>query len=118
MEIISQSRKVLFLKADHSIGKIFTLMKQMEQENTVKGSGKNTLGSIQRKQCDAVIVDLRFQHQQCKDELHGIGAIRPSLIGKMLTVTLEVNGPKSSALIERYLVHRLPLPLIWLVRHR
>lgn len=118
MESVPQRRKVLVLKADDSIRKLFNLMKQMERENVVKGGGETTLARIHSKRFDEVIVDLRFRHHEREKEIHGIGDIRPSVIGKMLTVTLEVNGPKTSELVERYLMNRLPLPLLWLVRHR
>lgn len=92
-------------------------MKQLERENVVKGSGPAALGRINRNQFDEVMVDLRLRRHQGSNEIHGIGDVLPGLIGKMLTVTIEVNGPKTLLLVERYLLNRLPQPLVWLICH-
>jgi len=53
-----------------------------------------------------------------ENEIHGIGDIRLSSIGKMLAVTFEVNGPKTAVLVERHLRNRLTQPLLWLICNR
>lgn len=118
MTSVPERRKVLALKGEPSIRKLCNLMSQVERQNTVKGVGKTTLAGIHPERFDVAIVDLRFRQQQIKDEVHGVGAIRPSVIGKMLVVTLEVNGPKTAALVERYLLNRLAQPLLWLICNR
>lgn len=116
MARIPQRRKVLVLKDEPSIQKLFNFMGQMRRENAVKGGAP--LARVHPKQFDTVIIDLWFRRQQRENEIHGIGDIRLSSIGKMLAVTFEVNGPKTAVLVERHLRNRLTQPLLWLICNR
>lgn len=114
----SQRRKVLVLEDGPSIRNLFILAKRLENGDVPGGNGVSPLAGINRRHFERVIVDLRFPPRQRKAELHGIGEIRPSLMGRMLVVNIQVSGPKTLELVERYLTNRLPPSLLWLICHR
>ncbi len=111
-------RQVLFLVDEPPIRNLQTLVKRLEVENPAEGSQGVVKAIMNRKQFDAVILDLRCPNQRPGAEIHGIGKIQASRVGRTLAVTAEVNGPKTLKLLERYLVNGLPGPLLWLVSHR
>ncbi len=113
-----QRRKVLVLKDEPSIQRLFILVKKLERENAANGVEKALLAAIMRKQFDAVIVDLRCPNRQPGDELPCIRQMQPSLMGKTLVLTTEVDGPKTLELVERHLSTGLPQMLLWLISHR
>jgi hypothetical protein len=111
-------RQVLVLSDDVSLRNLFYLMRKLASENAADGSEKAVAAIIEHDQYDAVVLDLRCSDQQHKGEIHGIGKIQPVMMGRLLTITAEVNGPQTLDLVERYLITGLPGALLWLVSHR
>ena len=111
-------RKVLVLMEEASIRNLLQLVKRLEPENAADGDGKSELSTINRKQFDTVILDLRCSKRRPGDEVHGVGQLRPSMVGKLLVINAEVNGPKTLDMVERYLTNGLPQSLLWLICHR
>jgi hypothetical protein len=111
-------RQVLFLVDEPPIRNLQTLVRRLEVENP--GNASTGVGNaiMNRKQFDSVILDLRCVKRRSGIEIHGIGKIQASRVGRTLAVTAEVNGPKTLNLVEKYLVNGLPGPLLWLVSHR
>lgn len=118
MASVLQRRKVLVLKDEMSIQRLYSLIKRLESEDA-PGSGREpVLARFSRKHFDEILVDLRCQNRHDPKEIHGIGEICPSLMGKTLVLTFQVNGPKTLGLVERYLLNNLPPSLLWLICHR
>jgi hypothetical protein len=111
-------RQILFLVNEPPIRNLQTLVKRLEGENPADGSEGVAKAIMNRKRFDSVILDLRCPNRRPGVEIHGIGKIQASRVGRTLAVTAEVNGPKTLDLVERYLVNGLPGPLLWLVSHR
>jgi CheY-like chemotaxis protein len=111
-------RQVLLLVDEPPIRNLQTLVKKLEVENAADGSELVAKAMMNRKKFDAVILDLRCPNRRPGAEIHGIGNIQASRVGRTLAVTAEVNGPKTLDLVQRYLVNGLPGPLLWLVSHR
>ena len=118
MASVPQRRKVLLLKDEPSIRKLFILVNRLESEDAPDGNGESSLAGLNHKHFEEILVDVRCSKQYLKNEVHGIGEIRPNLMGKTLVINLQVNGPKTLGLVERYLLHRLPPSLLWLICHR
>ena len=118
MSLIPFHRQVLFLVDEPPIRNLQTLMKKLEVENPSDGSEGAAKAIMNHKQFDAVILDLRCSNRRPGGEVHGIGKIQANRVGRTLSVTAEVNGPKTSGLLERYLADGLQGPLLWLVSHR
>jgi hypothetical protein len=100
----TQRRKVLVLKDDSSIHNLLTLVRELGRENAVDRHGERVLASISVKQFETVILDLRCSNR--RPEIPGIGDIWPNLVGKVLVINAEVNGPKTLQQIERCLLHQ------------
>lgn len=118
MASVPERRKVLVLNDEPCIRRLFILAKRLGSEDSPDGNGASPLAEINRRHFERVIVDLRYPPQQRKAEVHGIGEIRPSLMGRTLVVNVDVKGPKTLGLVERYLTNRLPPSLLWLICHR
>jgi hypothetical protein len=112
------NRQVLFLVDEPPIRNLQTLMKKLEAENPADGSEGVAKAIMNRKQFDAVILDMRCSARRLGEEVHGIGKIEATKVGRTLAVTAEVNGPKTAGLLERYLTDGHQGPLLWLVSHR
>lgn len=118
MSTFPQRRKVVVLKDEACSQRAFILANRLADEGSPDGNGKPLLAGINQRHFDQIIVDLRYPAQQRKAEVHGIGEIRPSLMGKMLVIIVQVSGPKTLELVERYLINRLPPSHLWLICRR
>lgn len=118
MSTFPQRRKVLVLKDEPCVRRVFVLAGRLANEDSPDGNGESILAGINQRHFEQVIVDLRYPPQHRKAEVHGTGEIRASVMGKTLVIVIHVNGPKTLGLLERYLINRLPPSLLWLVCHR
>ena len=118
MAVESLHRKVLVLNDGPSIRNLLCLLKNFDIESTLAVSGGFLVGSLNEKQFDAVVLDMRRPDRNTPNEMRGIGEIRAGFVGKLLFVVAEVNGPKTLDLFERYILHGLPGALLWLISHR
>lgn len=118
MDLSKPRRKVLFLNNRPSIRNLLLLLGRIESEDESAAAGRPSLASLKPKQFDAVVLDLRLTDTGPRQEVRGIGDIRAGWAGKLLVIILDINGPKTLDMIERYLFNGLPDALLWLVSHR
>lgn len=111
-------REILILADEPPIRHLQNLVKRLEIENPADGSEGLANVIMDRAQYDSVILDLRCSNPRPGNEIHGIGKIHTSRVGRTLSVRAQVNGPKTLSVVERYLADGLPGPLLWLVSHR
>ncbi len=96
-------RKVLFVEDDASIRNVlYVLLAGQGCQAEVAYSGTQALSMIDREEYDAVLVDLRCQNLPAEKVFAQIGEIRPSLMGRVLVITGEVNCPKTMQMIESH----------------
>lgn len=110
-------RQIVTLADETPIRNLQNLVKRLEVENPGNYEGLSN-AMLDRKGYDKVIVDLRCPDQLRHGEIHGIRKIQASTVGRILSVTAEVNGPKTLTMVEQYLVNGLPAALLWLISHR
>lgn len=118
MDMTQPRRKVLFLDDRPSIRNLLVLLGRIESEDESAAARRLSLASLKSKQFDAVVLDLRITDTGPRQEVRGIGDIGAGWAGKLMVIILEVNGPKTLDMIERYLFKGLPTALVWLVSHR
>jgi CheY-like chemotaxis protein len=118
MALIAQHRKVLVLNDNPSIRNLVSLLKDLGREDTPTESGERLLASLIEEQFQAVVLDMRCLGRKIVEEIHGIGEIRAERVGTLLVIVVEVNGPKTLDLLERYILNGLPGALLWLVSYR
>jgi hypothetical protein len=115
MAVAALRRKVLVLNEQPSVRNLLFLLKRYERENSLEPTSDSSLGSLDHKEFDAVVLDLRPPSGGTGNEVRGIKNIRGGWVGKLLVIIAEVNGPKTLELLERYLFDGLPEALLWLV---
>lgn len=118
MASVPKHRKVLVLKDELAIQRLFIFVKRVEKEDSPDGNGESALAELNRRHFEEIIVDLRCPRSRSKSEVRGVGEIRPCLMGKTLVIAIQVNGPETLGMVERYLLNRLPPALLWLICHR
>lgn len=111
-------RQIMILADEPPIHNLQALVKRLAIENPSGDSNSIAAAVMDRKQFDSVILDLRCPNRQPGGEVHGISRIQAGRLGRTLTLTAEVNGPKTLSVVERFLVNGLPGSLLWLVSHR
>ncbi|HXH48665.1 MAG TPA: hypothetical protein VNM47_04775 [Terriglobia bacterium] len=102
------TREVLVLIDDVSIRNLFYLMRRLAAEDPANGGEMAMAAIVEREQYDAVILDMRCPEEQPSDDVHGVGKIQATMMGRMLTIVAEVDGPQTPPLVERYLFSGLP----------
>jgi len=113
----SLHRQIMTLAEEPPIRNLQNLVKRLEVENPADCKGLSD-AILDRRRYDKIILDLRYPDPLRSVEVHGIRRIQASRVGRILSVTAEVNGPKTLTMVERYLVNGLPAALLWLVSHR
>lgn len=103
MASTSQDRKVLLIEGEQSASEVLrVLMKKLGCNGEVAGNGQQALAMVSRKDYDAVLLDLRSSKIPPGDVVAGIHEIRPSLIGRVLVITGEVDDRETLELVEQY----------------
>src|SRR5512146_259501 len=110
-------RRIVTLADEPPIRNLQNLVKRLEVENPASCKGLGD-AMLDRRRYDKVILDLRCPDLVLRGEIHGIRRIQASTVGRILSVTAEVNGPKTLTMVEHYLVNGLPAALLWLISHR
>jgi len=112
----SRHRKVLIFGDEPSIRNLLHILaEKLERKNAGAANPAAALATINRKAFDAVLLDLRCSNRRSIDGVRRIGEIQPSLVGRVLAITVEVSDPETLELVERYLLKGLPRSLLWLV---
>ena len=117
MAIDPLHRQIMTLVDEPPIRNLQTLVKRLELENPASCKGLSD-AMLDRRRYDKVILDLRCPNPLRGSEIHGIKRIQASRVGRILSVTAEVNGPKTLSMVERYLINGLPAALLWLISQR
>jgi CheY-like chemotaxis protein len=98
-----QTRKVLLIEREPVAREMLrALVNDLGCQGEVAADGREALAMIRRRNFDAVLLDLRSSSLPAEEVVAGIHDMRPSLIGRVLVVTGEVDGPETLDLIERY----------------
>ena len=108
MASVPLHREVLVLTDDVSIRNLFYLMRNLAIENPEDGGERAVAAIAEREQYDAVILDMQCPGEMPRGDVHGLGKIQSSMMGRMLTIVAEVDGPETPPLLERYLFSGLP----------
>lgn len=115
---VSLHRKILVLNDGPSLRHLRNLLENLRREHALTASGAILMAMLDDKRFDAVVLDVRDSNRRGAEEMHGIGEIRAGRVGSLLVVGVEVNGPKSLDLFERFILKGLPGALLWLISHR
>lgn len=95
-------RKVLFVEDDSQIRNVlYVLLAGQGCQAEVAYSGTQALSMIDRESFDAVLLDLRCRNLPAEQVVSRIQQIQPSLVGRVLVITGEVNTPQTIEMVER-----------------
>jgi CheY-like chemotaxis protein len=108
MSLPAQNRKVLLIESDPESRKALrVLLNRLGCEGEVAADGMQALAMVSRNDFDAVLLDLRSSALPPDEVVSGIHDIRPSLMGRVLVITGEVDDPDTLDLVERYFLLRV-----------
>lgn len=103
MKVPAKERKVLLIESEPVAREILrVLVNNLGCYGEVVADGEEALATIRQKDFDAVLLDLRSSSLPPEEVVTGIHDIRPSLIGRVLVITGEVDDRATLDLIERY----------------
>lgn len=99
----ARDRKVLLIESEPVARDVLRLlMKKLGCEGQVATDGQQALSMVSRNDFDAVLLDLRSSALPPEEVVAGIHDIRPSLVGRVLVITGEVDDSATLDLVERY----------------
>jgi len=108
MKIGSQGRKVLLVESEPVARELLrVLVKNLGCQGEVAADGRQALAMVSLEDFDAVLLDLRSSSLPPEEVVSGIHDIRPSLVGRVLVITGEVDDHATLDLIERYFLLRI-----------
>lgn len=103
MKTAIQDRKVLLVEGEPVAGNVLrNLLNKLGCHGEVAADGQQALAMVSRKDFDAVLLDLRSSNLPPEEVVSGIHDIRPSLVGRVLVITGEVDDRETLDLVERY----------------
>lgn len=109
MKISSQNRKVLFIESEQDLRSLTNvLLRKLGCECEVVSSGQQALSMLGQENVDAVILDLRSTGARPDEVVSGIHELRPSLVGRVLVISGEVDDHETLDLIEHYFLLKIP----------
>jgi len=99
----SEERKVLVIEGEPATSEVLgVLLSKLGCRGEVAVNGQQALAMVSRRDFDAVLLDLRSCTLPPEEVVSGIHDIRPSLVGRVLVITGEVDDRQTLDLIERY----------------
>jgi two-component system, NtrC family, response regulator PilR len=102
-------RKVLIVEDDSSIRNVlYVLLASMRCEGEIAYDGRQALTMINRQQYDAILLDLRCYNLAPEKVMAGLKQIRPSLLGRVLIITGEVNDPSALEFFSQFSAPQIP----------
>lgn len=108
MKTGSKSRKVLLIEGEPVAREALrVLVKNLGCHDQVAADGQQALSMVTCEDFDAVLLDLRSSSLPPEEVVSGIHDIRPSLVGRVLVITGEVDDRDTLDLIERYFLLRI-----------
>lgn len=103
MKTATQDRKVLLIESEPVVREALrVLLNELGCQGEVAANGQQALAMVSRKDFDAVLLDLRSSSLPPEEIVSGIHDMRPSLVGRVLVITGEVDDSSTLDLIERY----------------
>jgi DNA-binding response OmpR family regulator len=109
MAAASQDRRVLLIEGEPSVGEVLrVLLNKLGCRGEVAVNGQQALAMVSRNDFDAVLLDLRSSSLPPEEVVSGIHDIRPSLVGRVLVITGEVDDHQTLELVERYFLLQIP----------
>lgn len=108
MKIGSKCRKVLLVEGEPVSRELLrVLVRNLGCEGEVAADGRQALAMVSLEDFDAVLLDLRSSSLPPEEVVSGIHDMRPSLVGRVLVITGEVDDHATLDLIERYFLLRI-----------
>lgn len=108
MRIGSKGRKVLLIEGEPVARELLrVLVKNLGCQDQVAADGQQALSMVSSEDFDAVLLDLRSSSLPPEEVVSGIHDIRPSLVGRVLVITGEVDDHATLELIEQYFLLRI-----------
>lgn len=108
MKTGSKVRKVLLIEGEPVARELLrVLVKNLGCQGQVAVDGQQALSMVSSEDFDAVLLDLRSSSLPPEEVVSGIHDIRPSLVGRVLVITGEVDDHSTLELIERYFLLRV-----------
>lgn len=105
----AQDRKILLVEGEPGASElIHALLRKLGCQGEVAANGQQALALVSRKDFDAVLLDLRSANFPPEEVVSGIHEIRPSLVGRVLVITGEVDDHETLDLVERYFLLEIP----------
>ncbi len=105
----AQHRRVLLIEKEPAVHEVLrVLLKKLGCQGEVAANGQEALAMVSRRDFDAVVLDLRSSSLPPEEVISGIHDIRPSLVGRVLVITGEVDDHKTLDLVERYFLLHIP----------
>lgn len=103
-----QDRKVLLIEGEPSARDLLrVLLSNLGCCGEVAANGQQALAMVSRMDFDAVLLDLRSSNLPPEEVVAGIHDIRPSLVGRVLVITGEVDDLNTLELVERYFLLKI-----------
>lgn len=105
----SRDRRVLLIEGEPGVRKVLrALLTKLGCRGEVAADGQEALAMVSRRNFDAVLLDLRSSTLPPEEVVAGIHDIRPSLVGRVLVITGEVDDHQTLDLVERYFLLQIP----------
>jgi len=99
----AKDRKVLLIEGEPASGEVLrSLLQKMGCQEELAADGQQALAMVSSGDFDAVLLDLRSSNLPPEEVVAGIHDIRPSLVGRVLVITGEVDDGETLDLVERY----------------
>ena len=99
----AKDRKVLLVEGEPASGEVLrSLLQKMGCQEELAADGQQALAMVSSGDFDAVLLDLRSSNLPPEEVVAGIHDIRPSLVGRVLVITGEVDDGETLDLVERY----------------
>jgi CheY-like chemotaxis protein len=103
MKVGSKDRKVLLIEREPVAREVLrVLVNNLGCRGEVVADGQQALAMVRSEDYDAVLLDLRSSSLPPEEVVSGIHDIRPSLVGRVLVITGEVDDRDTLDLIEQY----------------
>jgi CheY-like chemotaxis protein len=103
MKTASHDRKVLLIESEPVARDVLrVLLNNLGCQGEVATDGQQALAMVSCENFDAVLLDLRSSSLPPEEVVSGIHDLRPSLVGRVLVITGEVDDRSTLDLVERY----------------
>ena len=108
MPSASKDRKVLLIEGERSAREVLhAVLSKVGCGGEIATNGQQALAMVSRMDFDAVLLDLRSSNLPPEEVVSGIHDIRPSLVGRVLVITGEVDDRQTLELVERYFLLKI-----------